>query len=162
MEAKEFKSLVLEVTLKCVDRRPEDWFTFNDKMNTHFVQDNYQPQNIRMDKDELPIIECDLDDSYFLITTDRIISINDGIFDSVNFFNMFDFCGTNEKLNYRNTNEELPKVDTLCIKKVDGGKLIAKIDSHYPAFFTKILIYNILVYKKEGRWYLNPGKRDYK
>ncbi|MBK1897373.1 hypothetical protein [Chryseobacterium paridis] len=161
MEAKEFKNLVLEVTLKSVDRKPTDWITFNDKMNTQLVNDSYEAEKVRLCKKELPIIECNLDNSYFLVTTDRIISIINNEFDEMNIINMVDYCNEYERLNYKQPNGEYPKVNFLCIEKKDGTKFIAKIDSHYPAFFTRILIYNIFLYKTEGRWFLNPPKKNY-
>ncbi|MEE6128239.1 hypothetical protein V2E39_12675, partial [Chryseobacterium arthrosphaerae] len=56
-------------------------------------------------------------------------------------------------------NNQYPKTNFICIEKTDKSKLLAIIDSYYPAFFSKMLICNVLLYKKEGRWFLNPSKK---
>lgn len=160
MKAKEFKKEVLEITLKCVDRKPEDWTTFNDKMHTIFLQDDYIPTKVSLLSNELPILECDLYDSYLLVTSDRVISIINNKYDEIYPNDFYELCNDYEKFNYKKEGDH-PKINIICIQKIDGFKVLLKIDSHYPAFFTKILIYNIMLYKKEGRWFLNPTKKNY-
>lgn len=161
MNAKEFKDKVLEVSLKCIDKEPKDWLTFNDCMNTVLVDDNYQSEFVLLEKNELPILECSLDSSCMLVTTERVISIIDSHYDEVYSKDFEELCNDYEKFNYKTENDQHPKTNFICIKKTNKTKLLAIIDSYYPAFFSKMLICNALLFKKEGRWYLNPGKRNY-
>lgn len=161
MEEKEFKKEVLEITLRCVDRKPEDWLTFNDKMNAKLVEDNYTPAKVLLLKNEVPILECELNDSYLLVTSNRVISIINEKYDEVYPNNFCELCNDYEKFNYKKEEGDHPKTNIICVEKTDTSKLLIKIDSYYPAFFTKILIYNIMIYKKEGRWFLNPSKKNY-
>lgn len=160
MKSKEFKKKVLEITLRSVDRKPKNWTTFNDKMHTILLEDNYIPTKASLLSNELPILECDLHDSYLLVTSHRVISIINNKYDEIYPNDFHELCNDYEKFNYKKEGDH-PKTNIICIQKMDGFKVLLKIDSNYPAFFTKILIYNIMLYKKEGRWFLNPSNRMY-
>lgn len=161
MNIKEFKDNAIEISLKCVDKAPKDWLTFNDKINTQLLDDSYESKFVLLEKNELPILDCSLNNSYLLVTTERVISIIDDNYDEIYSKDFEGLCNDYEKFNYQNEDNQHPKTNFICIKKNDKAKLLVIIDSYYPSFFTKILICNILLYKKEGRWFLNPSKKNY-
>lgn len=152
----EFKQSVIQVTLKSIDKKVSDWITFNDKINMKFVTDDYLSSKVELIFNELPIIECDLDDSYFLITTERIISIIEGSFDDVYFNDMNKLSYKYEAENYKQTNGKYPKINIIAVEKRDKKLLLIKVDSYYPAYFSKMLICNIFSYKTFGRWFIDP------
>ncbi|MCY1660765.1 hypothetical protein [Chryseobacterium sp. SL1] len=151
----------MEITLRCIDKKPEDWHTFNDKMYTKIVDNNYKSTKVYLLPNELPILECDLNDSYLLVTSNRVISMINNNFYEIYPNDFYELCNDYEKFNYKKEGYDHPKTNIICIEKVDGRKVLLKVDSDYPSFFTKILIYNIMLYKKEGRWYLNPSKKNH-
>ncbi|OCA74890.1 hypothetical protein BBI00_11345 [Chryseobacterium arthrosphaerae] len=159
MDIKEFKNKAIEISLNCVDKAPEDWLTFNDKINTQLLDDSYESKFVSLEKNELPILDCSLNNSYLLVTTERIISIIDNNYEEVYSKDFERLCNDYEKFNYKKENNQYPKTNFICIEKTDKSKLLAIIDSYYPAFFSKMLICNVLLYKKEGRWFLNPSKK---
>lgn len=160
MNAKEFKNIALDISLNCVDKKPKDWLTYNDKINTKLLDDNYESKFVVLQKNELPILDCSLNNSYLLITTARVISIIDNKYDEVYSNDFEGLCNDYEKFNYKKENNQYPKTNFICIEKTDKTKLLAVIDSYYPAFFSKMLICNVLLlYKKEGRWFLNPNNK---
>ena len=161
MNTKEFKDKALEISLKCVDKEPSDWLTFNDNINTKLLDDNYESKFVLLDENELPILDCSLNNSYLLVTTERVISIIDNNYDEVYSKDFEGLCNDYEKFNYKGENNQNPKTNFICIKKTNKTKLLAVIDSYYPTFFSKMLICNVLLYKKEGRWFLNPSKKNY-
>ena len=108
MNTKEFKDKALEISLKCVDRQPKDWLTFNDKINTKLLDDNYKSKFVSLKKDELPILDCNLNDSYLLITTDRVISIIDNKYDEIHSNDFEGLCNDYEKFNYKKKNDQHP------------------------------------------------------
>ncbi|MDV7699530.1 hypothetical protein N6B72_21675 [Chryseobacterium soli] len=160
MNTKEFKDKALEISLNCVDRQPKDWITFNDKINTKLLDDTYESKFVSLKKNELPILDCNLNDSYLLITTERVISIINNKYDEIYSNDFEGLCNDFEKLNYKNENSQHPKTNFICLERTDKTKLLAIIDSYYPAFFSKMLICNILLYKKKGKWFLNPSKKN--
>jgi hypothetical protein len=133
-----------------------DWITFNDKLNIKLLADNYLPSMIRLDLNELPIVGCDLGDSYFLITTERVISIIENSYDEVYFSDMNKFSSEYETENYRQVNGKYPKVSIIAIEKKNKNILLLRVDSYYPAYFSKMLLYNIFSYKTLGRWFIEP------
>lgn len=50
MDIKEFKNKAIEISLNCVDKAPEDWLTFNDKINTQLLDDNYESKFVSLEK----------------------------------------------------------------------------------------------------------------
>ena len=62
-----------------MDKQPNEWITFNDNLNTKLLLDIYYSEKVTLIDDELPIMKCELENSYILITTDRIISIIDDL-----------------------------------------------------------------------------------
>jgi hypothetical protein len=76
MKGEELKRLAIEKALLLVDEPPENWKTFNDKLNTFILKDREQVRSkIEFNKEEEPILECVLIDSFFIVTTERIVSI---------------------------------------------------------------------------------------
>lgn len=159
MTQKEFKDKVLQVTRKAIDKLPSDWITFNDKLNTRIVSEKLPASQVNLLEDELPILECDLEKSYLLITTKRICSIIEGGYDDLVFEDMDKFLSDYVSENKRIINGFYPKTNKHAIRKKDGSKLIFCIDSYEPAYFTNILIRNILSYKRSNKWYLNPSQK---
>ena len=153
---KKFKELAIQITLKSMDRKLSDWITFNDKLNTKIVEDNYLPLNIIMIDNELPIMECDLVDSYFLITTERIISIINGFYNELFFKDMQKLSNEYEFENYKLTDGKYPKINIIAVKKNNNEILLAHVDSYYPAYFSKMLICNLFSYKTLNKWFVNP------
>lgn len=161
MNTKEFKQKAIDISLRCVDKAPNGWITYNDEINTKLLDDNYKSKYVSLEKNELPILNCKLDNSYLLITTKRVISIINGNYDEVYSENFEGLCNDYEKFNYKNEDNQQPKTNFICIRRTNKSNLLVIIDSYYPAFFSKILISNVLLYKKEGRWFLNPSKKNY-
>lgn len=161
MNTKEFKDKAIEISLKCIDKEPSDWITFNDNINTQLLADNYESKFVLLGKNELPILDCILNGSYLLVTTERVVSIIDNNYDEIYPKDFEGLCNDYEKFNYKGENNQNPKTNFICIQKSNRTKLLAVIDSYYPAFFSKMLICNVLLYKKEGRWFLNPSKKNY-
>lgn len=155
MNTKEFKDKAIEISLKCLDKEPKDWLTFNDKMNTQLLDDSYKSKFVLLEKNELPILNCSLNNSYLLVTTERVISIIDNKYGEVYSKDFEGLCNDYEKFNYENSQH--PKTNFICVEKTNKAKLLVITDSYYPAFFAKMLICNVLLYKKEGRWFLNPS-----
>lgn len=153
---KNIKELAVQITLKSMDREMSDWITFNDQLHTKIVKDDYVPQKTMLIDYELPIMECDLIDSYFLVTTERIISIIKSSYDEVFFKDIQKVSNEYEAENYKLTDGKYPKTNIIAVKKNNNEILLAYIDSYYPAYFSKILIYNLFSYKTLGKWYVNP------
>jgi len=118
MEAiRKFKQLAIQITLKSMDKEQCDWITFNDKIHTKIIGDDYFRSDIILLVNELPIMECDLKNSYFLITTDRIISIMDGYYDEVFFIEMNNVSNEYNAENFKQINGEYPKTNIIAVKK---------------------------------------------
>ena len=126
---RKFKQLAVQITLKSMDKGERDWITFNDKIHTKIIGDDYFGSDIMLLVNELPIMECDLKNSYFLITTDRIISVIDGYYDEVFFIEMNNVSNEYNAENFKQINGEYPKTNIIAVKKNDNTTLIAKIDS---------------------------------
>ncbi|MCZ8286413.1 MAG: hypothetical protein O9353_13255, partial [Bacteroidia bacterium] len=61
MTTEEFKKEVLKVTLKLVDKQPEDWETFNDKLNTRIIYGDFVVKSgVELLEHELLLLECEL------------------------------------------------------------------------------------------------------
>jgi hypothetical protein len=139
-----------------MDKKMSDWITFNDKLNTKILEDDYLPLKTILINYELPIMECNLIDSYFLVTTERIISIINNSYDEVFFKDMQKLSNEYEAENYRVTNGKYPKTNIIAVKKNNNEVLIAYVDSYYPAYFSKMLISNVFSYKTLHKWFINP------
>lgn len=159
MNAQQFRAAVLDVSLKAIDKSPDEWVTFNDALHTRVIEDIYIPDKVTLVVDELPILECDLVDNYLLITTERIICVSNDAYEEVYIDKIEKIVNDYEALNYTKINGQYPETNKVALLKRDGSKLTFLIDSYYPAFFSKILIQNILSYKVKGDWYLNPSNR---
>lgn len=160
MEVEKFRDEVIEVTQRAVDRKPEEWITFNDTLNTKIIRDCKFQSKIKLNVDELPILECSLDGAYLLVTTDRIVSVMENYYDEVYFECMDRFLNEFEEDNYKKIDDRYPKIHKIAIRKKDGSKLFYLIDSYYPSAFAKILIQNLSSYKSYGRWFLNPDRKN--
>lgn len=157
MKSEILKNDAINLSIKSLDKPPEKWETFNDKLNTKIIYDNaYSKKEINLFPGELPILECVLEQSYLLITTDRIISIIENIQKSILIDKIDKFSNDYENQNYKLVNAKYPKIHKILIKTIDGNELLFFIDSYYPSTFAKTLIYNLLSYKKFGYWYVNP------
>lgn len=158
MNLERFRDDVLDVTLKAIDEEPDAWITFNDSLHTRIIRNDYKPKLVSIEKYELPILECDLNDSYLLVTTNRVICILHNQYSDMVFEEMDRFKNDYEALNYQKVEGKYSKINKIAIQKKNGLTFIFLIDSHHPAFFVKLLIYNIFSYKVYGHWYLNPSR----
>lgn len=157
MTLEEFKTEALKVTLKSVDKLPEDWETFNDKLNTRIIYDDFDARSgIELLEHELLLLDCELEKSYVLITTERVISIIDHVYDDVLIEQIDKVLIDPESKNFKKVDNKYPKEHLIAVKNKAGKKLMFLIDSYYPSAFAINLIYNVLSYKTLGRWYINP------
>lgn len=161
MNALQFRKAVLDVTLKGIDQGPDSWVTFNDSLHTRITEAGYVPDIVVLGDDELSILECSLKENYVLITTDRVICISSEVYEEMYIRDMEKFLNDYEAANYTKVDGKYPKTNKVAIQKIDGSVFMFVIDSHHPAFFSKVLIYNIFSYKKKGRWYLNPSEKKW-
>lgn len=159
MKVEEFKQETIQKTLKYIGESPENWITFNDKLHTYIIDNEYQMKfKIDLYSDELPILECILEDSSVLITTKRVIS---NIFDNLHEISLIEIEGFGneyEKENYEKVDGKYPKTNLIVINGVNDQKLIFKMDSYYPVSFAKLLISNLSGYLQDGQWRWNPTR----
>ena len=134
---------LLDRTLSMINEPFANWKTYNDKMNSKlFIQK--ENTGLKLMENELPLFECEMSDSYLLISSDRIISkINDEqnemlISEIVKFGDEF------EKDNIKPLGQDQPKTNLISVYSHEGARLIYKVDSWHPAHFTRILIGNII------------------
>lgn len=158
MKSLEFKLEAIKVTLKAMDNSPDKWMTFNDKIHTYIIDKIQMKSGVQLFSSEVPILECVLENDFLLITTERLVS---SLFN--NHYEMYikEVIGfSNEFVKENNTkiDGKLPKTNIMVVKGNENKKLLFKIDSYHPAYFVKILIYNLSSYIRYGSWYLNPSK----
>lgn len=146
------KKEVLTRTLSLVDEPYEKWRTFNKKMNTILFLENEQIKNksIKLKNSELPLLECKLNDSYVLISTDKVYSILSSKSNEILIENISRFGNEFEKENVEPVGGLQPQTNKVVLYGDEGEKLIFQIDSLYPAYFAKILIHNLISYKRKG------------
>lgn len=161
MDVEEFRNEVIKVTSAALDKPFNEWITFNNTLNTKIINGPYPDLRVVLLKNEMPILECNLDDSYLLITTERIVAEINGIPDEVFIESIEGFSNRNDVLNYKKTESGYPKLNKIALLMKDENILEFFIDSYYPAHFAIILIQNLRSYKIYNKWYLNP-KKEYK
>ncbi|MEK6153606.1 hypothetical protein WIW50_10120 [Flavobacteriaceae bacterium 3-367] len=148
-----FREEVLTRTLSLVDEPYEKWRTYNYQINTKLFFANEDINgSFNLNNGELPLLECKLEDSYVLITTDRIISILDSEMDQISIQDIDHFGNEFEKENFKIVEGKGPKTNTILLVASKGDKLKFKIDSLYPAYFAKILIHNLINIKNKGTY----------
>lgn len=141
-----------------VHQNPRKWTTYNDKLHTIIVEDNSDllGLDVKLEYEELPILKCVLENSFFLITTNKLVS---NYLSQTNELLLKDFTRHGddfEKENFARTNGEQPKINKVVVKGKKNNKLIYLIDSHEPAYFAKTLIMNMTHYINNGTWFWNP------
>lgn len=163
MSPQEFRREVIRVTLKAIDKPPIAWITFNDTLHTKIleVEEGISKENIELIENELPILECDMEKAYLLITTDRVISILDNVCHSTLIKDIQKFSNERESENYKKVAGKYPPTHSVTIIKKNGNEVSFLIDSHHPSYFVKILIYNILSFKEHNKWFINPRRNYY-
>lgn len=159
MDIVEFRNEIVRVTSAAIDKPFTEWITFNNTINTKIINGPYSNLQIELLKNELPILECNLDDSYLLITTERIVAKINGSTDEVFIELIEGFSNKNDDLNYKRTENGYPKLNKMALLIEDGNIFEFFIDSYYPANFAVILIQNLRSYKRYNKWYLNPKKK---
>lgn len=153
MENDELKRLAVEKTLKSMNRAPKDWITTNTRVHTHLINESYQfKSNVVLHESEKPILECILEDSSFLITTQRVFSRD--------FIKWYELpikmiTGLNDKGAQTKDDVTSTGVNTIEVKNELQREFFLNVDSLYPAFFTKILILNLSSFVRYGKWYLD-------
>ncbi len=155
----DFRKELIKITLEALDKPFDEWITFNDSLHTRIIDNNTNPNfQIKLLDNELPVLECSLDETYLLVTTERVISITNSLNDEVFIDEIGGFSYKDDALNYKTSNE-YSKVSKINIIKRDGNTLSLFTDSYYPFYFTNILIRNILSHKKYNKWYINPREK---
>lgn len=153
------KNEVVEKTLELIDKKPIEWNTFNEKLNTYVIDENHLMQSdILLEDGEEPILECILDDSFMLITTKRLISNFSNNYSEMLINEIIGFGNEFEESNYKMDNNENPKTNLIVVNGSNEKKIILKIDSYEPAYFAKLLITNLSYYAKNGVWFWKPRK----
>ncbi|WP_281989956.1 hypothetical protein [Aquimarina aggregata] len=147
-----FRQEILTKTLSLVDEPYEKWRTFNNKINTTLFLNDESISNlsIELKENELPLLECKLHNSYVLVSTHRVFSILDSKLDEISFKDVDRFGNEFEKENITPTNDIRPQINKIILYNSDGKKFIFRIDSLYPAYFVKLLIHNLINYRKNG------------
>jgi len=160
MKAEVFKTEALQKTLPLMDVPVENWQTFNDRLNTYIV-DNSHPMetNVKLAENELPILECILEDSFVLITTEHVVSGDFAHYEQVLLKEILGFTNDFEKDNFKMVGGILPKIHVMVLKVEGNRRLLLKVDSYHPAYFVKVLITNLSYFKKHGKWFWNPQSR---
>lgn len=155
MNYQQFKEEAIRNTLKLLDKPYSEWETFNDKLNTRIIADNMVSRSeIKLNQDEFPIVEWLWQDDYTLITTQRIISILDNNYKEMFLFEFKNFGDRFEKENTSyNTKNILSKINIIEAIDLNNDTLFYKIDSFYPAYFSKMLIINMSNYIKKREWF---------
>lgn len=155
MEPKKIKQEAIQNTLMYIGKLPEGWVTFNDELHTFILDDEYKMKSrISLHPNELPILECVLQDSFVLITTDRVMSDLSGKVQEILLKETSDkyFIDEFEQDNYKKVNGQYPKTFLIALRGMNDKKLLFRIDSYYPASFAKLLITNLANYLKHGFW----------
>ena len=158
MEKEIFKKEAIRKSLLLINEPPENWKTFNNELHTKIIEDVSQTAfNHYLKEDELPVLECVLQNNFVLITTDRIVSSfgnnNEEMFlqDVVKLGNEFD----NE--NFKIVDGRLPKTNIISVIGKGDKELLFEIDSYYPAHFVRTLIINMSYFLKNGKWFWKPN-----
>jgi hypothetical protein len=147
------KNEVIKKTLELIDRTPEEWITFNDKLNTKIL-DESNLLELELVHDEYFLLECILENSFVVITTKRILSKYRDCRYEMNLSDFNGFSNEYEKKNHELINGKGPKTNIISVKnKHSDEKLLFEIDSFYPANFVKMLIMNLESYINNGKWF---------
>jgi hypothetical protein len=164
MESRDFKEEVLNVTLRGINLPPNEWVTYNDKLNSRIIKDNSEVRsNFELIDNELVIFECCLPNNFFVVSTSRLL-IN---FESNNYsIRLKDIVGFSPDYEKENNTKidgrRLPKTNLLVARDNNADKYKFEVDSYYPAYFVKLLIKNASSFLRSGKWYLNPRSFDRK
>lgn len=150
-----FAKEAIDRTSRFIDKAEEDWITFNDKINTRIIhKENEMKVKIDLLEEEIPLFECILSDSFVLISTKRLVSKLNDIYDEIFIKEITGLNDEFEKLNYNLNGAKQPKTHLISVQGINNNNVVFKIDSYYPAFFARILIYNLSCYSRTKKWYL--------
>lgn len=153
IDKNEFRQNVLKQTLALVDKPYAEWTTHNNKLNSIvFLKDEHCKFEDELNTNELPLLECVLTNSYVLITTDRVISILDDKRTEMKFENMARFGNEFENENHLSADGKMPKTNRVVIYNNENGRLVFVVDSLYPAYFSKVLIHNLISFRVKGKF----------
>ncbi|MNU55781.1 hypothetical protein D3C71_448640 [compost metagenome] len=145
----------IQVTLKTVEGSPEEWLNPSDGILTRFVNENKNLRaQIDLELNEEPIFEFCSQESYSLITSKRVISIRNAVY--------------NEKIIMEIDNVrplipddyfENPKPKKM-LRIIDFKKdeFLIEFDKGVPLYFADILLTNLVWQLQKGKWFLNPSK----
>ena len=154
MNYTELSAEAVKRTNAYIGQSPENWVTFNNKINTRVLNIGEELQtNINMLEGEIPILECHLDNSNLIITTHRVISKIENNIQELYISEIEGFESTNDKLNFKPDTEVQPQIHYITIRGEKGKKLNYIIDSYFPSFFARLLIYNLSSFVRNNRWY---------
>ena len=157
MNSEIFKKEAIQKTLLLINEPPKNWKTFNDQLHTHIIEDDFQmTSDVSLKTNELPVLECILDDSFMLITTDRLISKIENNYQEIQLREIVDLGNDYENDNHRIIDGKLPKINIITVIDKNDKKLAFKIDSYYPAHFVRTLLINMSHYLKHGKWFWSP------
>ncbi len=156
MNTFDFKRELISISLKALNKPFDEWITFNDTLNTNIIEGDYQNAKIKFQENELPILECCLDNTYLLVTTERIVSVLNNLTDEVFIDFIEGFSYEDDFVNYKKVDNRYPKVNKITVVKKNGECMSFFVDSYYPFYFVNILIRNLLSYKKYKKWFISP------
>jgi hypothetical protein len=159
MDTADFRQRILDATLSLLDEPFERWRTHNDKIHTRLFLDGEKPsRTLELAEKELPLLECDLKESYVLITTNQVISIIEAKISSIHFEQIEKFGNEFEADNFK----DQPKTNKVALYDKKGNRLVFVIDALHPAYFSKVLIHNLISFKTKGEFSWDGRKNKYK
>lgn len=146
----------IKVTLKTVEGTPEEWLNPMNGILTRFVnEDKVLRTQIDLEQNEEPIFEFLSQNSYSLITSKRVISIRDAVYNETTLIEIDDVRPLIPDDFFEN-----PKPKKF-LRIIDSQKneFLIEFDSGAPLYFADILITNLVWQIQKGKWFLNPSKR---
>lgn len=142
----------VKATMEYLHIENEDWLNKGPNYSSRLVRpDDTLKREIDLFDGETPILEFDSENAYSLITTERIISIINGVFCDGRFENL---RIVRPLITEAHMKAELPR-DTLIVVLENKEEFLAIFDVGKPVYFAKMLATNLIWKKKTGKFYLD-------
>lgn len=146
---------VIKVTLKTVEGPPEEWLNPKDGILTRFVNENKTLRaQIDLELNEEPIFEFCSQESYSLITSKRVISIGNAVYNEKKLTDIDDVRPLIPDDYYENPGSK----KMLRIIDFKKNEFLIEFDTGTPLYFAYMLITNLIWQIQKGRWFLNPSR----
>ena len=144
----------VKISLKSIQSPPEIWLDPKRKVRSKILKRNdiLRRQVVLSDK-EIPLFEYQSKNSYSLITTRRVISYRNAVYNEIDLINVF----TSRKLMKLPLTQKQSPLKVLRIVDIENQEFLIEFDEGYPAYFAMVLIDNLSTQLRLGRWSLNPS-----